>query len=316
MSKKIILTLICSLLGLVFLISGYTKAGFPFPYSSPIEPFEFTFVDLGFISWQVAPFIARLMIGFEFLIGVLLLLNLNLHKITYKLAIGTLLFFCVYLILLIIFVGNKGNCGCFGEVFPMTPFWALIKNIIMLALFFVLYKFHEGWQLPKKWSFVMIIIFAGTLSFPFVRNPIELNYSEAYLNQPETNFKLELDSLYNNAKLNIPPKTLSEGKHVLAFMSMTCPHCRIAAKKMRIIHERNPEIPIYFVLNGKDEKLKPFFDDTHAEDIPHCILNGRNFIFLAGTSMPRIYLINNSVVEHDMNYIDLDQAEIEKWLKE
>lgn len=215
-----------------------------------------------------------------------------------------------------IFVGNKGNCGCFGDTIHMTPLQALRKNIIMLGILFFLNKFHEGWQLPGKWSFVITVIFAGTLAFPFVRNPVELNYSEAYLNQPEQNFKLPLDSLYNHATLNIPPKTLSQGKHILAFMSMTCPHCRIAAKKMRIIHERNPEIPIYFVLNGKDEKLKPFFEDTHSEDIPHCILNGRNFIYLAGTSMPRIYLINNSVVEHDMNYIDLDQAEVEKWLKE
>jgi len=316
MTKKILLTIICSLLGIVFLISGYTKAGFPFPYSSPIEPFEYTFVDLGFINWQVAPFIARLMIGFEFAIGVLLLFNLNLKKLTYKLAIGTLLAFCIYLLLLIILVGNKGNCGCFGDAIHMTPLQALIKNIIMLAFFFVLNKFHQGWELPKKWSFVITIIFAGTLAFPFVRNPIELNYSSAYLNKDTQNFKLELDSLYSNAKLNIPPKTLSQGKHIIAFMSMSCPHCRIAAKKMRIIHERNSQIPMYIVLNGKDEKLKEFYDDTHTEDIPHCILNGKNFIYLAGLDMPRIFLINNSIIEFDLNYIDLDQGELEKWLKE
>jgi uncharacterized membrane protein YphA (DoxX/SURF4 family) len=309
MLKKILFTLLCSLLGAVFLFSGWTKL-------FPIEPFEYTFVDLGFINWQVAPFIARFMIGFEFLIGVMLFANLNLHKLTYKLAIGILLFFCVYLSLLMILVGNKGNCGCFGELFPMTPFWALMKNVIMLLLFFILYKYHEGWQIPRKYNFILILVFLGTLVFPFVRNPVELNYSEAYLNKPETNFKLELDSLYNNAKLNIPPKTLSQGKHVLAFMSMSCPHCRIAAKKMRIIHERDPKIPMYIVLNGKDEKLKPFYDDTHAEDIPHCILNGKNFVFLAGVEMPRIFLINNSMVEHDLYYIDMDQGEIEKWLKE
>jgi uncharacterized membrane protein YphA (DoxX/SURF4 family) len=309
MIKRIALSFLCSLLGAVFIYSGWVKL-------MPIEPFEYTFVDLGFINWQVAPFIARLMIGFEFFIGFLLLVNVNL-KLTYKLAIAVLLFFCVYLLLLMAFVGNKGNCGCFGDAIQMTPLQALIKNIIMLALFFVLYKFHEGWQLPKKWSkAILIVIACAILSFPFVRNPIELNYSEAYLNQPEENFKLELDSLYASAKLNIPPRTLSEGKHVIAFMSMSCPHCRVAAKKMRIIHERNPAIPMYLVLNGLDEKLQSFFDDTHTENIPHCILNGKNFIFLAGTSMPRIYLVNNSVVEHDMNYIDLDQAELEKWLSE
>ncbi len=309
MLKKILLTLLCSLMGAVFIFSGWTKL-------FPIEPFEYTFVDLGFVSWQIAPFIARIMIGFEFLIGVLLFCNLNLHKLTYKLAIGILLFFCVYLSLLMIFVGNKGNCGCFGEMFPMTPFWALMKNVGMLLIFFLLHKFHEGWQIPKKYNFILTLIFAGTLIFPFVRNPVELNYSEAYLNKSDENFKLELDSLYTSAKLTVPPKTLSQGKHVIAFMSMSCPHCRIAAKKMRIIHERNPSIPMYIVLNGKDEKLKEFYDDTHTEAIPHCILNGKNFVFLAGVEMPRIYLINNSMVEHDLYYYDMDQEEIENWLKE
>lgn len=309
MAKKIFLITLCSLMGVVFLYSGWTKL-------FPIEPFEYTFVDLGFINWQIAPFISRILIGFEFLIGVLLLLNLNLRQITYKLAIWTLVIFCIYLILLIIMVGNKGNCGCFGETIKMTPLQALIKNIVMLSIFFILYKFHEGYEVPKKWSIVITLIFACCLAFPFVRNPIELNYSAVYLNKDTQNFKLELDSLYNNATLNIPPKSLSQGKHVIAFMSMSCPHCRIAAKKMRIIHERNPQIPMYIVLNGKDEKLKPFYEDTHAEEIPHCILNGKNFVYLAGLDMPRIYLINNSIIEYDLNYIDLDQEELEKWLNE
>lgn len=296
-------------MGAVFIYSGWAKL-------FPIEPFEYTFVDLGFINWQVAPFIARVLIGFEFLIGVLLLLNLNLYKITYKLAIGTLVFFCIYLILLIIIVGNKGNCGCFGDAIKMTPLQALVKNVMMLSLFFILYKSHKGWIIPKKYSIVLTLVVALTVVFPFVRNPIELNYSAVYLDKDTQNFKLELDSLYNNAKLNIPPKTLSQGKHVIAFMSMSCPHCRIAAKKMRIIHERNSQIPMYIVLNGKDEKLKGFYDDTHTENIPHCILNGKNFIFLAGLDMPRIFLINNSIIEFDLNYIDLDQGELEKWIKQ
>ncbi len=315
MYKKIFLTFLCVLLGAVFIISGYTKVGAPAPFSSPIEPFEYTFVDLGFINWQVAPFIARLMIAAEFLIGILLILHLNLRRITYKLAIGILILFSIYLILLMVIVGNKGNCGCFGTYFQMTPLQALIKNIIMVALCLVLYKYHEGWQLSKKYRYLILLPYATSLAMPFILNPIELDYSEAYLNKPESNYKIELDTLYKNASLAIPPKTLSQGKHIIAFMSLTCPHCRIAAKKMRIIHERNPEIPFYFVLNGKDEKLQTFFDDTHTENIPHCMLRGRSFVYLAGTSMPSIYLVNNSVVEHEVNYLDLDQTEVEKWLE-
>jgi uncharacterized membrane protein YphA (DoxX/SURF4 family) len=308
MIKKVILGFLCVLMGAVFLISGYTKL-------YPIEPFEYTFVDLGFINWQAAPFIARILIGFEFFIGILLLLNLSLRKIAYKLGISILIVFCIYLVLLIAFTGNKGNCGCFGSYIHMTPLQALIKNGIMLGIFAVLYKFYDGWNLNKKYSFLSTIVFATAFAMPFVLNPVELDYSEAYLNKPEDNFKIELDSLYAHATLNIPPKELSKGKHIIAFMSLTCPHCRIAANKIRIIHERNPNIPFYFVLNGLEKNLQPFFEDSHTEDIQHCILGKDYFIPMAGLQLPVIYFVNNSFVEHNVNYMDLDQGEIEKWLE-
>ncbi len=308
MIKKIILTILCLLLGSVFLYSGYAKL-------YPIEPFEYTFVDLGFINWQVAPFVARLMIGAEFLIGIFLILHLNL-KIVYKTAIILLLVFCVYLGLLILIVGNKGNCGCFGTKIEMTPAQAIIKNAFMILALIVLNKYHKGITLKSKFRLVILIPIIVSISIPFILNYVELDYSEAYLNKAENNFKLELDSLYKDATLFVPPKTLSEGKHIIAFMSLKCPHCRIAAKKMRIMYERNANLSFYFVLNGDEKNLKPFFEDTQTQLIPHCILNGKNFVYLAGLEMPTIYLVNNSIVEYWVDYIDLDQQEIEKWLVE
>ncbi|MCE3280447.1 MAG: tlpB [Bacteroidetes bacterium] len=307
MLKKIILSFLTALMGAIFIFSAYVKL-------YPIEPFEFTFVDLGLGNWQIAPFVARFLIGLEFLIGFALLLNILLKKITYKLSIAVLIFFCFYLLLQIIFQGSNGNCGCFGTVIPMTPLQALIKNILMLVILILLYKYHEGWDLRDFSIYLFITCLLTAAALPFVLNPVELDYSSAYLNKPETNYKLELDSLYNNAKVNVPPGTLSEGKHIIAFMSLTCSHCKIAAKKIRIMHDRNPDLPFYFVLNGKEENLKSFFEETGTESIPHCMLKGRPFIYLAGTSLPSIYLINNSVMEHEVNYMTLDQDEVEQWL--
>src|ERR1035437_1438717 len=142
MVKKISFGLLSALMGTVFLFSAYTKL-------YPIEPFEYTFVDLGIGNWQTAPFIARILIGLEFLIGFALIIQLQLKKVTYKLSITTLLVFCFYLILEIIFSGNKGNCGCFGATLFMTPLQALMKHIVMLIILILLYKFHNGWGIGK-----------------------------------------------------------------------------------------------------------------------------------------------------------------------
>ena len=78
-------------------------------------------------------------------------------------------------------------------------------------------------------------------------------------------------------------------------MSKSCPHCRIAAKKLRLIKEQNSSISIYLILNGEYKKTKSFFEDTKAANIDYFILNGKKFVFLTGLKMPAIYLVNNSL---------------------
>jgi uncharacterized membrane protein YphA (DoxX/SURF4 family) len=305
---KLFFFLLCSALGFVFLYSGYSKI-------EPIEPFEFTFVDLGLAGWKVAPFMARFMIGLEFFIGFLLILGLFIKRFTIKLTLISLIIFSLYLVFILLKEGNKGNCGCFGNAIVMSPAEALVKNAIMFAVAIVILKFYDGLNYGKFGKPIMGIVFVGSFALPHILNYVDLDYSQVYLNKSENHFKLELDSLYKDAKLNVPPRSLSQGKHIIAFMSATCPHCRIAAKKLRLFKEKNESLPIYIVLNGDDAKFKLFFEDTKATNIPYCKLNGRNFVYLAGLQMPMIYLVNNSIVETNVNYMQLDQGEIEKWLE-
>ncbi len=304
---KILFFLLSSAMGLLFIYSGWAKL-------EPIEPFEFTFVDIGIAGWRTAPFIARFMIGLEFFIGFLLIFGLFIKRFTIKLTVISLIVFCLYLVFVIINTGNNGNCGCFGVRISMTPVEALIKNGITLIACYFIYKYYDGLNYGKVSKWLFGILFLSAFALPHILNYVDLDYSSAYLTKKEDHFKLELDSLYKDAKKNIPPTSLSKGKHIIAFMSMSCPHCRIAAKKLRIMHEKNPSISMYLVLNGEDKKIKPFFEDTKATNIDYCILNGKNFIYLAGLDMPAIYMVNNSVVENWVDYMHLDQTKIEEWL--
>jgi len=294
-------------MGLVFIYSGYTKL-------FPIEPFEYTFVDLGIGGWKLAPFIARFMIGLEFFIGLLLILGLYIKRFTIKLTVASLIIFCIYLIFVIINNGNNGNCGCFGTAISMTPLQALIKNAVMLVACYFIYKYYDGLNYQKIGKWLLGAFFITAFGMPHISNYVDFNYSAAYLTKKEDQFKLELDSVYNNAKIHTPPKTLSSGKHIIAFMSLSCPHCRTAAKKLRLMKEQNPDISMYLILNGDDDKLEPFFEDTKARNIDYCVLNGRTFVYLAGLDMPAIFMVNNSIVENWIDYMHLDQSEIEKWL--
>ena len=158
MAKKIIFSSISVILGLVFVFSGLTKL-------YPIELFELTFVDLGVASWYTAPVIARLMISIEFFLGIMLILNFSLRKFTLKATIAILVVFTVYLIVQLIMEGNKGNCKCFGNVLVMTPLESIIKNLVMLAVSLVLYRWHKGFTLPFR-KIIVILVVLSSLSLP------------------------------------------------------------------------------------------------------------------------------------------------------
>lgn len=307
--KRIIAILISAGLGLVFLYSGYTKL------TPVIETFEFTFVDIGIANWYSAPVIARLLIGLEFFLGGLLILNYNLKKFTLPVTIGLLLFFIIYLSVQISISGNSGNCGCFGEHLRMTPLQGIIKNVIMIAGAVIVWFLYAGWKLRFN-GLILSLVGVTAVIVPFIVNPIDYAYTSNNLEE-KVNYPLELDLLYapeDTSKVKIPAVDLRQGKQVVAFISLTCSHCRIAAKKFRLIKKNNPSLPIYFVMNGDRDNYKPFIDDTRADNIPASFCNGKTFIRLASAHLPRIYYLDNGIVVKKVDYFELNQYEIENWI--
>ena len=307
---KIVVAAVLSVaLGLIFIYSGYTKL------DPVIETFEFTFVDIGIANWYTAPLLARCLIGLEFFIGILLIANYNLKKFTLPLMGGLLLFFIIYLLIQIKVSGNNGNCGCFGEHIKMTPKEAIYKNIIMIAIGAIIYFLFEGWKLKSN-KFWLSFTLLTAITVPFTFNPVDYKYTSNNLDE-KVNYPLELNLLYepeDTAKVQIPKVELRKGKHIIAFMSLTCAHCRVASKKFRLIKKNNPLLPIYFVLNGEYENYKAYIDDTKADNIPNSFCLGKTFIQLASAQLPRIYYIDNGIVVKKVDYYELNQYAIEDWV--
>jgi hypothetical protein len=307
--KRIAAAFISVAMGLVFVYSGYAKL---FPI---VETFEMTFVETGLANWYTAPILARLLIGLEFFLGLLLILNYNLKRFTLPATIGLLLFFIIYLIIQVALHGNEGNCGCFGERIQMTPMTAILKNVIMIAGCICIYLLPAGWIVRRNALFIFLVALPP-VAVPFILNPIDYAYTSNNLEE-KVGYPLELNLLYqpeDTSKVEVPTIEMRKGKHVLAFLSLTCRHCRIAAKKLRIIKENNPAISVYFVLNGDRSNYTPFVTETGAGKIPSTYCLGKSFVQLASTQLPRIYYINNGIVERKVDYYELNQYEIERWI--
>lgn len=300
--KKILGLILLLIIAAVFLFSGISKL-FAF------EQLLWNIMDVGITNMLVAGIIARLLIAAELVIGCFLLLHLYLRKITYPAVIGFLMFFTIYLLFLINTQGNSGNCGCFGDAYKMTPLEGVLKNVLLLGLTAIAWHLYPSKPNKNGIFFALFAVILGIMT-PFVAIPLNSQ------NDPEvTEESINLAAIYQQPN---PPKIdLTKGKHIVAFMSLSCPHCKKAAFLFHIIHKQHPEIPILMVLAGSDQYEKEFFEETKAAAVPHVRFKDMDaFMQYAHEGVPAIFYINNSIIERKANYFQLDPAYMQKWLQQ
>ncbi|MEZ4804029.1 MAG: hypothetical protein R2852_00690 [Bacteroidia bacterium] len=309
--KKISFFSINIVLAAIFLLSAWFKL-------FPIEPFEYKIVGTTFFGWVSSVFVARIVISLELFLALMLLLSVNL-KTTLKLSLFILAIFTIHLTVDLILNGNQSDCGCMGSLMSFTPIQGIIKNLIMIAgVSVLLINYEQLFKFKFKLEYFSFYILLISGIAVFASNPVELTYSEKYLNKPFEGFKLDLDTLYNTVygeKIEQPSMDVRDKKLILGFLSASCPHCKIAAQKISVIKRRNPNLPFYFFINGDQKDIEKFLTVTETENIPHSRLNGHLFVQLAGLHLPIIYYYSKGFIDKQVDYYTLEQYHIEKWYK-
>ncbi len=281
----------------------------------PIEPFEYKIVGTTFFSWIPSVFIARIVIGMEFWLGVLLISGIAPRKALHY-SIGILSLFTLHLVIDYFVHGNTSNCACFGDKITFSTLEGILKNLLLIVVCFILLGQIKPTIKDRKFFIFSLLVTA--VGVVFVVNPIDLKYSERYLSKTFHKFNLPINKLYDSKiygeKVHKPVRDIRNKKYVVSFLSATCPHCKIAAQKIAVINRLNSSIPFYFFMNGDDSDIAKFFQKTETIQVPHSKLNGPIFIEMAGLDLPVIYYLNKGLVEQKVNYYTLEQYHIEKWL--
>ena len=310
MLKKVLAYILSVVIGLVFIASAWFKL-------FPIEPFEYKIVATTFFGWKSSVFVARLVIALEFFLGVLLLFTYDL-KNSLKWTIAALLVFTIHLSIDLVIHGNTSDCGCMGNFMSFTPMQGVLKNLALIGMAFLAYRLKYAFTLPlQNLPFYVLLLSVVTV---FIVNPIDLTYSEKYLSQDYKAFDLNLDTLYQistqGEQVQAPAEDIRNKQLILAFVSASCPHCKIAAQKIAAMKRQNPALPFYFFINGDEDKIQSFLKLTETSSIPHSRLNGSLFVQMAGLNLPIIYYDNKGKIEKQVDYFTLEQDHVEQWLKQ
>ena len=259
-------------LGIVFVFSAYTKfvgPGF----------FEITLIDQGLLSSRSqAQHAARFLIGFEFALGLLMLLPYYTKQL---MAIANLMLigFTIHLGYLWA-IGDNENCGCFGEMISMSPAESIVKNILMLAVSVWLWI-----KSPSKATNPTILFLGATIIITsmWLFLPIP-NQSEFPVNQ-YTNFS------------TVGRTDLSSGEKLVVILNLDCEHCQELSVELGKMNKTNKLPDVYAFYFKEGETTVEQFEQMTNTSFPYVEIDVNTFFDLIGESPPRVYVLNDGAVD-------------------
>lgn len=290
MKKENLSWILRLIISALFLLSAVAKL-YPSPYFA-ISTFEVKqLYPLGF-SEGFAPYFSRILIGIEFALGIAILLKDYLKKITIPATILLLAVFTIHLSYTTFVSGNAGNCGCFGELIPMTPVEAIIKNIIAIGLLIWLFKILPADGKSNFWLLKSVAL--GCILALFMVAPIRpvVEVVEEPTTEIQDNLGVVVDSSAlltvegpataiikdtikkaEEKKTEDAPKKVKSGyekyfagidndKKILCYFVPGCDHCMDTAKELNEMRKKDKNFPPVYVIfmNEEPEKIPTFFE--------------------------------------------------------
>lgn len=332
MNKKNISWSIRIVVALLFLVSAIAKL-YPSPYFA-ISTFEVKqLYTLGF-SDTIAPYFSRILIGIEFALGFLMLNNHFLKRITIPATVGLLSIFIMHLsYVTFLSGGNSGNCGCFGELIPMTPIEAIIKNILAVGLLIWLWKISENDKKSNIWiltTLTLACILGLFMLAPMKASSVSISNGNDNINistdtiskltdsvkfeeiKTIDSSKIRTEKAVEEVKKEVGPKQavsgysdlyadIDKGQKILCFFVPGCEHCRDAAKDLNALQKKHKDFPAVQIvfMDEEAEKIPDFFKYA-GKQFPHKVIDIIPFWTKLGTGKDTpgvVYLHNGNVIK-------------------
>jgi hypothetical protein len=320
------------LVAFLFIISAIAKM-YPSPYFA-ISTFEVKqLYTLGF-SETIAPFFSRTLIGIEMALGLLLLQNNYLKKFVIPITILLLVVFIGHLMYVTYLSGgNSGNCGCFGELIPMTPIEAIVKNIVAVGLLGYLYYLLPKTIKSGNFWVLTTVLFASILGIFMLApiQPIASNFTVSPIIETTQDTVTEISTPIDSIKTEVPiekikkdsvkivyenpiePKkiksgnakffpSIDNGKKLLCYFVPGCDHCRDAAKELTEMRKKDASLPpISIIFMNEEADLIPAFFKEAGATYPYTIIEIIPFwnILGSGKDTPGVkYLWNGNEIKY------------------
>jgi len=246
------------LISALFLLSAVAKL-YPTPMFGITKIFEQgQLIPMGF-SEDLVPYLSRFIIGIEFFLAIAILFNNYLKKIIVPVAFIMITIFSIHLSTQIF--GESENCGCFGELIPMTPLEALIKNIATLVVLALIYLKSD--DVRKRSSYLVVtFLLISTIMFAFL--PVSSQNKSA--GNGFISFVEDEDF-----------KNLEERK-LLCFFDAGCEHCQYTARSLDSLSSVMVGFPpLHIIFSDAEDYNIPSFFEFAGSEYPYQVMTFANY---------------------------------------
>ena len=249
--------------------------------------------------------VARFAIILELVLGIGLISNC-LHKLMWWGSVAMLIGYTLLLIYALT-LGRTDSCHCFGDFLQLDPKQSLIKNLVLLFLFLLIYKM-ESWKTPFRWLILCLAVMASTIGVFVVSPPDHLTSNS----DPEQNLQMEL---FNEMLDDVPLDTLNlrDGKQVICFFSTGCEVCQMAARKLSLMQQYYgfPPENITYVFMGNEDGIGKFYEESESARYRDVLYRDVvPLLKVINGNFPAIVFMENGVVVCGYGFRNLDEAEI------
>lgn len=291
------------LLGLVFIVSAILKI-------AGMDQLELYVYSYHFFSLNFSFLLARVAIIVELALGIGLVSNC-FHKLMWW---GSVLMLLGYTGLLVyaLYLGRTDHCHCFGDYLQFNPWQSIIKNVVLLALFALIYKV-KGYRFKYDVPALLGTVIACCIAV-FVISPPD-NYTSNY----ESSQDLRHD-LFEEALQQPPLDTmnLTAGKKVVGIFSSGCEYCMLAAQKLSLMQQFYgfPEKNIVYVFMGNEEGVERFYKESESTRYRYVIFEDvRQLLGINNGVFPIVVMMDNGNIIHEYGFRNMKEEEIKAFFK-
>lgn len=294
-------------IGSMFIIAAFLKLW----SIDELEIYIYSFDIFNFITTTV---LSRLLISGELILGTFLIFNIW-HRLTWTATLMTECVFTLFLVFTALF-RDDANCHCFGEMVELNPLESIVKNIVTIALLFVVRNGDER----KYRLWLPSVLCVSSLVATFIVTPMDSLYNKIFSTEKEISTVDLYEAFDDIQKIDFTEEGVSvdsvmtfvpdEERHLMVIVSSGCKYCQIGVKKLSLI-VKNKGIDtdkINIVIWGSKEGVRNFREMTETHDYSYWHIMPRQAIDVTYGRFPMFIWMEGDSVVSAGDFRDIDDS--------